>query len=114
MEQMARTHRPRPGRLAASSALVGLALSAGDALAQSCAMCGSSFGENDPVTRAFSWSILFLMATPYTIVGVIGGYLFYTYRRPPRRYPAAIIRLAQAARRLRRPAPAGSSEGDLT
>ena len=60
-------------------------LAASDALAQSCAMCGSSFGQNDPMTRAFSWSILFLMATPYTIVGLIGGYLYYIHRRSLRR-----------------------------
>jgi heme/copper-type cytochrome/quinol oxidase subunit 2 len=51
------------------------------ALAQSCAMCGSSFGQNDPVQRAFSWSILFLMATPYTIVGAVALWLVYMHRR---------------------------------
>src|SRR5207245_1117761 len=41
------------------------------ALAQSCAMCGSSFGVDDPVQRAFSWSILFLMAARYTLYGAL-------------------------------------------
>jgi hypothetical protein len=74
-------------------------------------MCGSSFGENDPVTLAFSWSILFMMAAPYTLAGLIGGYLFYAYWRGPRRDRAAIIRLA--GERRPRPAPAGGSEGDI-
>ncbi|HJQ73493.1 MAG TPA: hypothetical protein VJ814_01310 [Gaiellaceae bacterium] len=90
--------------------VLALLLSAADALAQSCAMCASSFGQNDPMSRAFSWSILFLMATPYTIVGAIGAYLFYTYRRAGRRR-AAVLDLDRA--RGLRAAPAGSSEGDL-
>jgi len=90
-----------------------LAGQAGTALAQSCAMCSSSFGQNDPVQRAFSWSILFLMAAPYTIVGVVGGYLFYTYRRGPRRDRASIIDLAGRARRLRRFVRARPTEGDI-
>ena len=80
-------------------------LAAAYALAQSCAMCGSSFGENDPVTRAFSWSILFLMATPYTIVGLIGGYLYYLHRRGPRRPRAAVVHLARS--------PSDGGQGDL-
>jgi hypothetical protein len=93
-------------RLARSLALLPAAvLAARDALAQGCAMCGSSFGENDPVTRAFSWSILFLMATPYTIVGVIGAYLYYIHRRGPRRPRAAVARLARSS--------ADGGQGDL-
>src|SRR5438552_8743878 len=34
---------------------------------------------------AFSWSILFLMAAPYAVVGAAGGWLFYLYRRAPGR-----------------------------
>src|SRR3989441_7862689 len=59
------------------------------ALAQSCAMCGASFGPNDPTSRAFSWSILFLMAAPYTIVFTVAGVMFYMYRRAPPPPPAA-------------------------
>ena len=36
-------------------------------LAQGCAMCGTAFTKDDPVTRAFSWSVLFLIAMPYTL-----------------------------------------------
>jgi hypothetical protein len=76
-------------------------------------MCASSFGENDPVSRAFSWSILFLMATPYTIVGGVAIFLYLMYRRTPGRRRAPIIDLARASRLLRRPSPAGGSGGDV-
>jgi len=90
-------------RLAAAGLGAALPLfTAGRALAQSCAMCGSSFGENDPVSRAFSWSILFLMATPYTIVGTIAAVLFYLHRRAPGRRRASVIDLGKAARLVRR------------
>lgn len=82
-----------------------LLLPARSVWAQSCAMCGSSFGQNDPVTRAFSWSILFLMATPYTIVGLIGAYLYFTYRRSSRRPRANVVSLARPS--------AEDGQGDL-
>lgn len=47
-----------------------------------CAVClGSS--ANDPFARGLNWSILFLAAMPFTIVGSIGGWLLYKYRRRP-------------------------------
>jgi len=85
--------------------VVVLLLAARSVWAQSCAMCGSSFGQNDPVTRAFSWSILFLMATPYTIVGLIGAYLYFNYRRSPRRRRASVDALARSS--------AEDGQGDL-
>ena len=42
------------------------AVTAPDVFAQGCAMCGTAFTKDDPVTRAFSWSVLFLIAMPYT------------------------------------------------
>jgi heme/copper-type cytochrome/quinol oxidase subunit 2 len=52
------------------------------AVVQACAVCwiGAS-SPDDPMSHAFNWSILFLMAMPYTIVGLIVGWLIYTYRR---------------------------------
>ena len=96
-----------------AATVVAVALPTAHALAQSCAMCASSFGQNDPVTRAFSWSILFLMATPYTIVASVGAFLWFMHRRAPGRRRAPIIHLARASRLLRRPAPVEGSEGDL-
>ncbi len=78
--------------------------------AQSCAMCGSSFGPDDPVQRAFSWSILFLMAAPYTLFGAVAGWLFYVHRRAAGRRRAAVVELAWG----RRKAPAGETGGQLT
>ena len=102
-----------PLRHFAAAVAAAVLVSPAAALAQSCAMCASSFGQNDPVTRAFSWSILFLMATPYTIVGVVGAFLYFMYRRTPGRRRATIIDLARASRLLRRPRPADGRGGDL-
>ncbi len=109
---MSRASSPPARRLALAGALSVL-LAARDTLAQSCAMCTSSFGENDPVSRAFSWSILFLMAMPYTIFGTIAALVLWSHRRAGNRPRATVIDLARAARLLRRPAQAGSNEGDL-
>ncbi len=84
--------------IAATALLAG---SAGPALAQSCAMCASSFGPNDPVTKAFNWSIIFLMAAPYTLFGAVAGYVFFTYRRAAGRRRAAVVELPSV--RGRRP-----------
>ena len=75
-------------------------------------MCGSALAD-DPLGRAFSWSILFLMAAPYTIVGLAGGWLFYMHRRAPGRRRGAIIDLVRTGR-LRLPTPAEDTGGDLS
>ena len=46
--------------------------------AHACSVCWDS--SNDLSSRAMNWSILFLMAMPFTIVGSIGGWLVYKYR----------------------------------
>jgi len=51
----------------------------GPVAAQACAVCfGSS--PNDPFSRGINWGILFMMIMPFTIAGLIGGWLFYMYR----------------------------------
>ena len=67
-------------------------------------MCASSFGQNDPMGRAISWSILFMMAAPYTIVGSIAGVLVYLSRRGERAEP-----VADDLGRLPRPEPQGDT-----
>jgi hypothetical protein len=110
MATLRTTFRPRPGAmLAGMMVIAGSLAQASRVLAQSCAMCASSFGPNDPTSRAFSWSILFLMAAPYTIVGSVAGWLFFAYRRAPGRPRAAVIDLAQA----RQAAPARPTGGDV-
>jgi hypothetical protein len=49
------------------------------AVARACSVCLT--GAGDPTADAFNWSVFFLMATPYTVVGSIAGWLFYSYRR---------------------------------
>ncbi len=66
--------------------------------AHACAVC--IFGAaGDPLTDAFNWSILFLMAMPYTILVSIAGFLFYSHRRAVKKArseaeKAPILRLA--------------------
>jgi len=53
-----------------------------DALAQGCAMCKTALdGPMDPTTEAFNVSSLFLMATPYTVVGTVGVWMYLSARR---------------------------------
>lgn len=56
-------------------------------IAQACSVCLT--GANDPTADAFNASVLFLMATPYAVVGSIGSGLFYAYRRKIARQAAA-------------------------
>jgi hypothetical protein len=44
-----------------------------------CSVCIT--GASDPTTDAFNWSVLFLMATPYLVVGSIAVGLLLAYRR---------------------------------
>ena len=94
-----------PKRTGFALALV-VAWSTTRALAQSCAMCGSSFGVDDPVQRAFSWSILFLMAAPYTLFGAVAGWLFYAHRRAGRRR-TTVVELAWRRSTVRAGEPGG-------
>jgi hypothetical protein len=48
-------------------------------IVQACSVCVT--GAGDPTADAFNWSVLFLMATPYLVVGSIAGSLFFAYRR---------------------------------
>lgn len=47
--------------------------------AQACAVCFGSSAD-DPFSRGINWGILFMMTMPFTVAGVIGGWLFYMYR----------------------------------
>lgn len=49
-------------------------------LALACAVCVTGAAD-DPVTDAFKWSVLFLMATPYAVVGSVAGWLAYAHWR---------------------------------
>ena len=75
---------------------------ASHALAQGCAMCGTAL-KDDPTGRAISWSVLLLIAAPYTVVGLVGGYIFYTYRRAAADRRASVIELFRSRRAVRHP-----------
>lgn len=66
-------------------------------------MCGNSFAENDPTTRAFSASVLFLLVAPYAIFFAAAGCITVLYRRGMLGRRAPVIPLS--SRRV--PAPAG-------
>jgi hypothetical protein len=55
------------------------ALFARVALVRACAVCIS--GADGSVADAYDWSVLFLMMTPYLVIGSITGCLVYAYRR---------------------------------
>ena len=46
--------------------------------------CPSCKLMKDPIAKGFSWSVLFLMGMPFALVGIVGGSLFYIYRRVER------------------------------
>ena len=55
------------------------------AFAQGCAMCATGIGgPNDPLARGMNASILFLMSMPFALVGSVGAWFFYMYRRAER------------------------------
>jgi len=83
----------RRATITAVLAATALLATGGPVLAQSCAMCGSSFGPQDPTGRAISYSILFLLAAPYTLFAVIAGWLYFMYRRAPGRRRASVLHL---------------------
>ena len=51
------------------------------AVAEACPSCKTI---DDPIVQGFKWSILFLMAMPYIVAGLIGGSVFYVYYRSHR------------------------------
>ena len=40
---------------------------------------------DDPIGKGFNWSILFMMAMPFTVFGLIGGTVYLQYRRANRK-----------------------------
>lgn len=54
------------------------------AAANACSVCWG--GDNGPIADAFNWSVLFLMAAPYAVMGSIAGGLFWAYRRSATRH----------------------------
>jgi hypothetical protein len=65
-------------------------LSAGRAVG--CPMCSAAL-EHDPVAEAFNWSILFLIAVPYTLLTLAGLWLYVSHRRAVTGRRASVIKL---------------------
>ena len=61
----------------------GLTIAVAPKIASACAVCG--LGPNDVGGHAFNSSVLFMMAIPYSTVLVIGGIVFYSWRKAQRR-----------------------------
>ena len=40
---------------------------------------------DDPIAKGFNWSVLFLMAMPFTVFGLIGGTVYLQYRQANRK-----------------------------
>ena len=71
-------------RILVRAAPIGLASLAFHSAAHACAVCLNGAG-GARLTDAFNWSVIFLMAMPYTILFSIVGFFFYTYRRAARK-----------------------------
>ena len=79
----------RTGRLAATATgLMTIVFAAMPAIANACAVCG--LGPNDVGGHAFNTSVLFMMAVPYSTVIIIGGAVYFAWRRAQRRNALAI------------------------
>lgn len=56
--------------------------------AQGCPLCKTAIGgPEDPLGAGFNVSILFLMSMPFVLVGSVGAWFGYMYRRQRRRKP---------------------------
>ena len=63
----------------------------GNILAQ-CAMCGTALSSpDDPLRSAIGWSVLFMMAMPFTLFGSIGLWLFLAFRQSRGKLPVAAM-----------------------
>jgi hypothetical protein len=87
---------------------MGLIMIAIPTLAHACPVCVGSSAED----YGYFWGVLFLMSMPFAVGGLIGGWLWYSYRRawagvstaaptPPveRRSPQPAVTTSASARR---------------
>lgn len=47
--------------------------------------CPGCKNLDDPINKGFNWSILFMMAMPFTVFGLVGGTVYFHYRRANRK-----------------------------
>ena len=87
-----RVHSKRYWRLCCGALLAGLLLM--PAVAQACAVCWSA---EDPLSRGLFWSVIFLMAAPFTIGASVFGFI-YVSKRGAGHQPPADPQLRRAAK----------------
>jgi hypothetical protein len=76
------TRKASPSAILLVSSLLALAL---PSIGLACPVCvGSSPGD-----YGYFWGVLFLMSMPFTVAGLIGGWLIYAYHRSRRQRPPA-------------------------
>jgi len=65
-----------------AGAAAALGLWPADVLAQACSMCRTAIqSPDDPLARGINLSVMLMVTAPFAVVGSIGGWLAYTYRR---------------------------------
>ena len=62
-------------------------------IAAACAVCG--LGPNDVGGHAFNNSVLFMMAVPYATFALIGGAVYWTWRKAALRRNSSMLAGAQ-------------------
>ncbi len=61
-------------------------------IAAQCAMCGTALSSpDDPLRSAIGWSVLFLIAMPFTLFGSIALWLFLAFRQSRTQLPLAAM-----------------------
>lgn len=58
------------------------AMAAGGSAFAQCAMCEGSAAATADAGAAYNRSTLFMLAVPYLLLGGIGGYVVWSFRRP--------------------------------
>jgi hypothetical protein len=81
---------------------VGLVCTVLPAPAHACAVC---VGLED---HGYFWGVLFLMSMPFAVGSLIGGWLWYNYRRP-RSGPVIAVPTATVERQMPQPAVMSSA-----
>jgi hypothetical protein len=65
--------------------ITGLCAVPSEALAQGCAMCRTAVqSPDDPLVRGINFSVAIMLVMPFAVIGSIGGWLIFTYRRAHR------------------------------
>ena len=61
--------------------------------------CPGCKNLDDPINKGFNWSILFMMAMPFTVFGLIGGTIFFHWNG----YSLSVVgsRIKKGLRRIR-------------